>query len=190
MNSSRRSICTISCDTRLRYPIQPPMSFGVTNIVYFGVTILLTTTLISRRKVTMNLPIVLALGALVGFGLSNFFWKISGINRVFPPSFMIVESLCVLLVAIVIHLIQKQPFSLSPRMAGIASLAGLSAGLAIFATMTAFRLGGEASIVSPITGLGFVVAVLLAYLLLRESITMAKLVGFGLAVAAIFVLAR
>ena len=75
-------------------------------------------------------------------------------------------------------------------MAGIASLAGLSAGLAIFATMTAFRLGGEASIVSPITSLGFVVAVLLAYLFLRESITTAKLVGFGLAVAAIFLLSR
>ena len=138
----------------------------------------------------MNLPIVLALGGLVGFGLSNFFWKISGMNRVFPPSFMIVETICVLLVAMAMHLIYQQPFSLSPRMAGIASLAGLSAGLAIFATMTAFRLGGEASIVSPITSLGFVVAVLLAYLLLRESITMTKLVGVGLAVTAIFVLSR
>ena len=138
----------------------------------------------------MNLPIVLALGGLVGFGLSNFLWKISGMNKVYPPSFMIVETLCVLLVAIAIHFIHKQPFSLSPRMAGIASLAGLSAGLAIFATMTAFRLGGEASIVSPITSLGFVVAVLLAYLFLRESITTAKLVGFGLAVAAIFLLSR
>ena len=138
----------------------------------------------------MNLPIVLALGGLVGFGLSNFFWKISGMNRVFPPSFMIVETICVLLVAMAMHLIYQQPFSLSPRMAGIASLAGLSAGLAIFATMTAFRLGGEASIVSPITSLGFVVAVLLAYLLLRESITTAKLVGFGLAIAAILVLSR
>ena len=114
----------------------------------------------------MNLPIVLALGGLVGFGLSNFFWKISGLNRVYPPSFMIVETICVLLVAMAMHLIYQQPFSLSPRMAGIASLAGLSAGLAIFATMTAFRLGGEASIVSPITSLGFVVAVLLAYLFL------------------------
>ncbi len=138
----------------------------------------------------MNLPIVLALGGLVGFGLSNFFWKISGMNRVFPPSFMIVETICVLLVAMAMHLIYQQPFSLSPRMAGIASLAGLSAGLAIFATMTAFRLGGEASIVSPITSLGFLVAVLLAYLFLRESITTAKLVGFGLAVAAIFLLSR
>ena len=138
----------------------------------------------------MNLPIVLALGGLVGFGLSNFFWKISGMNRVFPPSFMIVETICVLLVAMAMHLIYQQPFSLSPRMAGIASLAGLSAGLAIFATLTAFRLGGEASIVSPITSLGFVVAVLLAYLFLRESITTAKLVGFGLAVAAIFLLSR
>ncbi len=147
-------------------------------------------TFLSRRNVTMNLPIVLALGGLVGFGLSNFFWKISGMNRVFPPSFMIVETICVLLVAMAMHLIYQQPFSLSPRMAGIASLAGLSAGLAIFATMTAFRLGGEASIVSPITSLGFVVAVLLAYLFLRESITTAKLVGFGLAVAAIFLLSR
>ena len=138
----------------------------------------------------MNLPIVLALGGLVGFGLSNFFWKISGLNRVYPPSFMIVETLCVLLVATIMHLVQQQPFSLSLRMAGVASLAGLSAGLAIFATMTAFRLGGEASIVSPITSLGFVVAVLLAYLLLRESITTAKLVGFGLAIAAILVLSR
>ena len=55
----------------------------------------------------MSLPIILALGGLVGFGLSNFFWKVAGINKVYPPSFMVVETLVVLTVAIAIHFFQN-----------------------------------------------------------------------------------
>ncbi len=138
----------------------------------------------------MSLPIVLALGGLVGFGLSNFFWKVAGINKVYPASFMVVETLVVLIVAVAIHFFQNQSFVLAPRMAGVASMAGLSAGFAIFATMSAFNVGGEASIVSPITSLGFVVAVLLAYIFLKEPITSTKLIGSGLAIVAIVFLSR
>ncbi|GIS67067.1 MAG: hypothetical protein CM1200mP6_01350 [Anaerolineaceae bacterium] len=55
----------------------------------------------------MSLPIILALGGLVGFGLSNFFWKVAGINKVYPPSFMVVETLVVLTVAIAIHFFSR-----------------------------------------------------------------------------------
>ena len=99
-------------------------------------------------------------------------------------------GLVVLTVAITIHILQKQSFVLAPRMVGLASLAGLSAGFAIFATMSAFNVGGEASVVSPITSLGFVVAVLLAYILLKEPITTTKIAGSGLAIIAIILLSR
>ena len=138
----------------------------------------------------MSLPIILAIGGLVGFGFSNFFWKVAGINKVYPASFMVVETLVVLTVAITIHILQKQSFVLAPRMVGLASLAGLSAGFAIFATMSAFNVGGEASIVAPITSQGFVVAVLLAYILLKEPITSTKVAGSGLAIIAIILLSR
>lgn len=138
----------------------------------------------------MSLPIILALGGLIGFGFSNFFWKVAGINKVYPASFMVVETLVVLIVAITIHFLQNQTFVLVPRMVGLASLAGLSAGFAIFATMSAFLVGGEASIVSPITSLGFVVVVLLAYVLLKEPVTPTKFVGSGLAIVAIILLSR
>ena len=69
-------------------------------------------------------------------------------------------------------------------------MSGLTAGIAIISTISVFRLGGEASVVSPITSLGFVIVVLLAYILLKEPITLSKGLGSILAVVAIVLLSR
>ncbi|HCU98802.1 MAG TPA: hypothetical protein DGM69_05585 [Chloroflexi bacterium] len=150
----------------------------------------LLSTLLSIIEENMSIPIILSLCALVGFGLSNFLWKVAGNNNVFPASFMLVETGVVFCLAVIVHLIQKQTFVLSSKMLGLASLSGLTAGIAIISTISAFRLGGEASVVSPITSLGFVIVVLLAYILLKEPITLSKGLGSILAVVAIVLLSR
>ncbi len=49
---------------------------------------------------------------------------------------------------------------------------------------------GEASVVVPIAQLGFVVTALLGVIVMREAVTGRKLLGIGLAIAALASLAR
>ena len=88
------------------------------------------------------------------------------------------------------HFFQKHPYELTPRMFGVASLSGLATAIAIFGTMLALRLGGEGSIIFPIKSMSVVVAVLLSYYVFREPVTLSKVVGLGLGVSSIIVLAR
>lgn len=138
----------------------------------------------------MNTPIILALLALVTIGIHQFFWKIAGVNQTYGPSYMIVETLAFGIVAVIIHIWQSQPFNLSPRMMWLAALGGTLSGIAIFSMLLAFRLGGEGSILYPIIGLSVMISVILAFVIYREPITYAKLLGLGFGVTSIIFLSR
>ena len=103
---------------------------------------------------------------------------------------MLVETIAFGLAAVLIHLVQRHPFDLSPKLTGIAALGGILAAISVYATLVAFRLGGQGSIIFPIFGLGVMVAVILSYVIYREPITATKLVGLGLGVSSIIVLSR
>ena len=141
-------------------------------------------------SVGMNIPIMLAILALISGGLVNFLWKVAGTNQVYVPSYMIVETVAFSLAAVLIHLVQRHPFDLSPKFIGIASLGGLLTAISVYATLVAFRLGGQGSIIFPIFGLGVIVAVILSYIVYHEPITPTKLVGLGLGISSIIVLSR
>ena len=93
-------------------------------------------------------------------------------------------------VAIVIHIVQRHPLDLSPKMTGVAILGGFIGTLAISALLLAFRMGGEGSGLFPIAGLGMLVAVILSLIVYREPVTATKLLGLGLGVSSIIVLSR
>jgi len=138
----------------------------------------------------MNTPIMLALLALISGGLVTFIWKVAGANQVYAPSYMVVETLVFCLAAILIHLVQRHPFDLSPKLTGLAALGGILAAISVYAMLLAFRLGGQGSIIFPLAGLGVIVAVILSYIVYREPITATKIVGLGLGVSSIIVLSR
>ena len=138
----------------------------------------------------MNTPIMLALLALISGGLVTFIWKVAGANQVYAPSYMVVETLVFCLAAILIHLVQRHPFDLSPKLTGLAALGGILAAISVYAMVLAFRLGGQGSFIFPIAGLGVIVAVILSYIVYREPITATKIVGLGLGVSSIIVLSR
>ena len=138
----------------------------------------------------MNIPIMLAFLALVLLGIASFFIKIAAVHQVYSPSYMIVASLSTCIVAVVIHLVQRHPFDLSARMAGLASLGGIIGGIGVIAILVALRLGGQGSIIFPIAGLSVIVAVILSYIVFREPITATKMVGLGLGVSSIIVLSH
>lgn len=138
----------------------------------------------------MNIPISLSILALVTGGMARFAWKIAGSNKAYGPSYMIVETITFGLVAIVIHMAQRQPFDLSPRMTVVAALGGIAAGITVSSVLLAFRLGGQGSIIFPIAGLGVIVSVLLSFIVYREPVTTTKLLGVGFGITSIIFLSR
>jgi len=138
----------------------------------------------------MNIPIMLALLALLTHGATRFFEKIAGANRAYGPSFMLCECVGFGVIAIIIHLVQRHPFDLAPKMAGLALLGGALSGVAVWGLLLAFRLGGEGSTIFPIAGLAVVVSVILSFIVYREPVTATKLLGLGLGMSSIIVLSR
>ena len=138
----------------------------------------------------MNTPIILALIALVALGNRQFLIKVAGANEVYSPSWMLVEAIPYVLVVISIHLAQRHPFELSPRMSGIAAVSGFLGAIGIYAMISAFRLGGQGSIIFPIASLGVIVAIALSIIIYSETITATKLLGLGLGISSIIVLSR
>ena len=138
----------------------------------------------------MNIPIVLALLSLVCGGIVRFCSKVAGANQYYGPSYVLFQGVGLCVVAIVIHLVQRHPLDLSPRMTGVAFLGGVIAAIAISALVLAFRMGGEGSVLFPIAGMSILVAAILSFVTYREPVTATKLLGLGLGVSSIIVLSR
>jgi len=138
----------------------------------------------------MPIPIMLALFALVCGGIITFCSQVAGVNQAYGPSYLLFQCVGFGVVAIVIHLVQRHPVDLSPKMTGIAVFAGVIGAIGVSALLLAFRMGGEGSIIFPIAGLAMLVAVTLSFIVYREPLTATKLLGMGLGVSSIIVLAR
>ena len=138
----------------------------------------------------MNTSISLAVLSLFAFGVGSFLWQVAGANQTYAPSYMIVEGLTFAFVGLVIHVVDRHGFSLSNKMVGYGALGGVLAGIAVYALILAFSMGGAGSVMFPISRLGMVVSVMLAVLIYREPVTVTKLIGLGLGVSSIVVLSR
>lgn len=138
----------------------------------------------------MNIPILLAILALITGGVARFSWKIAGFNRAYGPSYMLVETIAFGLVAVVMHLVQRHPLELSPKITGLAVFGGAFAGITVFSMLLAFRMGGEGSRLFPIAGLGVMVSTILAFIVYDEPVTVTKLLGLGFGVISIMFLSR
>ena len=138
----------------------------------------------------MNIPILLALLALITGGVVRFFWKFGAVNEAYGPSFLLVQGLGFSLVFGAAHFIQTHPFNLSPRMATIAFLGGMFGAIGTLGLYLAFDLGGQGSILFPIAALTFLVSVPLTFIVYREPVTATRLLGLGLGISSIIVLAR
>ena len=138
----------------------------------------------------MNIPIMLALATLVCGGVINFFSKVAGVNQVYTPSFMLFQTVGFGVLAIVIHLAQRHPLDLSPKMTWLGVASGALGAIGLYSLILAFRMGGEGSVLFPISGLGMLVAVTLSLVFYREPVTATKLLGMGLGMSSIIVLSR
>ena len=138
----------------------------------------------------MNIPIMLALVTLVCGGVITFCSKVAGANQAYGPSYMLFQTVGFAVVAIVIHLVQRHPLDLSPKMTWLGVVSGVIGAIGISSLILAFTMGGEGSVLFPISGLGMLVAVILSLVIYREPVTATKLLGLGLGVSSIIVLTR
>ena len=138
----------------------------------------------------MNIPIALALVALFCGGIVRFCSKVAGANQYYGPSYVLFQGVGLCVIGIVIHLVQRHPLDLSPKMTGVSILGGGLIAFGILAMVLAFSLGGEGSILFPITALGILVSVPLSFIFYNEPVTATKLLGFGFGITSIIFLAR
>ena len=138
----------------------------------------------------MNTPVMYAMVGFFGFGLANFFWKVAASNNSYGPSYIVVEGLAFTLVGVVTHILHRHQFELPTKIASLAALGGILAGISVLLVLLAFRSGGEGSIVFTIARLGFLVTVVLTIAVYREPLTATKILGLGFGVTSILFLSR
>ena len=138
----------------------------------------------------MNVPVALAIISLVGMGLSAFLNKVAANEGAYFPVFLMIVNVGYLMSAMLIHITQKQPFAVTPRMIWIGLLVGLFGAIGYTCMFFALHKGGAGSVVFPIVSLGMIVSVPLSIIVFREPITATKLLGLGFGVTSIIFLAR
>ena len=98
----------------------------------------------------MDVTIVLALVAMIGMGINGFGNKLGAAQGVYAPPFLLIINIMYCVAALVLHAVQKQTFTISSKMIGLALLVGLCGSVSYVSMFTAFKLGGEGSILFPI----------------------------------------
>ena len=138
----------------------------------------------------MDVTVALAVVAMIGMGINSFGNKLGAAQGVYAPAFLLIINIMYCVAALVLHVVQKQPFIISSKMIGLALLIGLCGSISYVSMFTAFELGGEGSILFPIRGLSVVVAVVLSILFFKEPVTLNRLLGLTLGVSSILILSR
>ena len=166
----------------LRENLQWVQAFGVAlalvAIVFFNL----------RDAGTVGLPdhpwsrwMPMALLATVFFGATGLLQKLAT-NRIPAEASFVAFAAGFLPIAVTIVLIPRLEWSFSARDWRWATLGGALNGLGVLATLAAYRLGGKASVVTPLAALYPVVTVLLAVALLGERVGLRQMLAIALAV--------
>lgn len=134
-------------------------------------------------------PIALAFIAMIFFSILNVGFKVAVQAGSGAAVLIVFTSLAWTFCAFVVMAVRKKwQF---PRNNWIfMPVTGSLKALAFFSMLSAFRLGGAASVVVPIVQLSFLVTILLAAVFLRERLDPPRLIGLVLAIAAIFLLSQ
>ena len=123
----------------------------------------------------------MALLATVLFGATGLLQKLAT-NRVPAEISFVAFAGGFLPIALALLLIPRLEWNFSARDWLWATLGGALNGLGVLATLAAYRLGGKASVVTPLAALYPVVTVLLAVALLGERVGLRQTLAIALAV--------
>jgi uncharacterized membrane protein len=126
--------------------------------------------------------------ATLAFGASNFFHTVGLRHGAAPETLAVAQAMLFMpLATTVVYVADRklEPPAATFRYSAIAALLLLGATIFLLRSVA----GGEASVLVPITQMGFIVAALLGIFVLRERVTVRKALGLAAALAALAVLA-
>jgi drug/metabolite transporter (DMT)-like permease len=126
--------------------------------------------------------------ATLAFGASNFFHTVGLRHGAVPETLAVAQAaLFMPLATIVVYFVDRKVLPPPVRFKYSAAAAIVLLGATIFLLRSV--AGGQASVLVPITQMGFIVAALLGIFVLRERVTVRKAIGLASALAALGVLA-
>lgn len=137
----------------------------------------------------MHTWLVLAISAMVLWGITGVTQKLSTNNISFELSFLWFSAAFVPISA-VITATAPLDWSMSMPLVGLAALGGALNGLGALTTFAALERGGKSSVVIPIVSLYPLVTLGGAWFLLGERITPVQMLGVACAIGAVFLLAQ
>jgi drug/metabolite transporter (DMT)-like permease len=132
--------------------------------------------------------LVLVAVATLAFGTSNFFHTVGLRQGASPETLAVAQAaLFMPLATVVVYVADRtlRPPPVTFKYSAPAAIVLLAATIALLRSVA----GGQASVLVPIAQMGFVVAALLGILVLREPVTVRKMIGLVTALAALAALA-
>ncbi len=134
-------------------------------------------------------PIALAFIAMIFFAFLNVTFKVA-VREETSISFLILVTTASWTVCASVVMVARKKWQFPRNNWIFMSATGSLKALAFFSMLSAFRIGGAASVVVPIVQLSFLVTIVLAAVFLRERLGPPKLIGLGFAITAIFMISR
>lgn len=128
--------------------------------------------------------------------LALLFWGMNGITQKLATNAISTElsflwfSYAMFAIAVVILAIGHLDWHVRPRVFWLGVISGALNGLGVVSTMAAFRRGGKASTVVPLTCLYPLVTIFMALTFLHESVTRVQVIGIVLAISAAVLLSQ
>jgi drug/metabolite transporter (DMT)-like permease len=126
--------------------------------------------------------------ATVAFGASNFFHTVGLRHGAVPETLAVAQAVVFMPLATAFVFFADRDLRPPPatfKYSAAAAIVLLGATIFLLRSVA----GGQASVLVPITQMGFIVAALLGIVILRERVTVRKALGLGLALAALAALA-
>ena len=137
----------------------------------------------------MKSAALLALITLITLGSADFLRKIAVQRGVDTFSFVFLEAGFVILWGGIAVLVSRYTLQIQPQMIGLAAINGLLVVVGVNALLLALERG-DASRAVPIGRLGLILTAVLAVIILREPLTVSKLLGLGCGVLAVILLSQ
>ena len=138
----------------------------------------------------MHITLLLASISMICAGLASFTNKLATENQVFFPTFLLLTSIPYLILTYLLKTNSSQPFEFNTYSISLGLISGTLGCVAFYTVYKALELGGEGSIIFPITSLQVIIPVVLSIIIFKESITITKLWGLGFSLVALMLLSR
>ena len=133
----------------------------------------------------MEADVMLAIVAMVGYGVTAVIYKLAG-KEIDAVTLTLITAFFMTLVALAAWLLVKEKH-VSTSGASLAVAAGIIAGIAFLAFVYSIQLG-KSSVSASIRGLSFLVTFVIAAVFLSEKLSLTQLAGLVLAVLALVLL--